>query len=295
MLTMPEPDVRLVAQPMAITGKSPLWDETRDCLWWIDIQAQKLLRTTEDGGSTAVPVPSQPGFVALADSGRLVLGLENGLWTFAPDRGVWEQVSDTEADRPTVRLNDGKPDSRGRLWFGSMDMTHTGQAIGKLFRRDPGGDITAVRDNVLIPNAIVPCGNGRSLLFADTGRKRIELLETDPVSGDVTGAREILRLAGDGSPDGACMDADGNFWIAIVGRGEILRVAPSGRRLGSLRVPVQRPTSTVIGGRGNRTLFVTDQRRFLDPDELARYPGAGGLHAIQLDVGGSPVHRVGGL
>ncbi|SNS85314.1 SMP-30/gluconolactonase/LRE family protein [Tropicimonas sediminicola] len=295
MLQKADTGFRRIAQPMAITGKSPLWDETRGCLWWIDIQAQRLLRTRESGETTAIPVPSQPGFVALADSGRLVLGLENGLWTYAPESAAWEQVSETEADRPTVRLNDGKPDSRGRLWFGSMDMTHTGKAIGRLYRRDPGGEVTAMREGVAIPNAIVPCGNGRSLLFTDTARRRIELIDTDPRSGDITGTREILRIPDGSNPDGACMDADGNFWVAIVGPGEVLRISPSGRCLQRLRTPVTRPTSVVIGGPDDRTLFVTDQRRFLPPSELARHSGAGGLHAIQLGVRASPVHRVGGL
>ena len=295
MLDRSEEGFRLLSNPMAITGKSPLWDEARGCVWWIDIQAQRLLATDETGETRALPVPSQPGFVVLADSGRLVLGLENGLWTYSPESGEWERHSDTESDRPTVRLNDGKPDRFGCLWFGSMDMTHQGLAIGRLYRRDPLGKIRAVREAITIPNAIVPCGNGNSLLFTDSPSGQLELIELDRDGGDILRSNVIYRAGSRITLDSGCLDAEGNVWVAAVGAGKVLQIAPSGRLLSQHLLPVSRITAAVIGGRDGQTLFVTCQRRFLDAEQLSREPGAGGLFCKPISIRSSPVYRVAGL
>ncbi|MFV0335075.1 MAG: SMP-30/gluconolactonase/LRE family protein, partial [Tropicimonas sp.] len=63
------------------------------------------------------------------------------------------------------------------------------------------------------------------------------MLEIDPESGAVTGTREVLRLQ-DGIPDGACMDAEGNFWITVVGPGKVLRFSAAGRILETRSLPV---------------------------------------------------------
>lgn len=285
----------LLAQPLAITGEAPLYDPERQCLWWLDIQAQRLLRTLADGTTTATPLPWQPGLVALAESGRLVLGLETGLFVHDPEAGTLEQVSETEADRVTVRLNDGKPDRQGRLWFGSMDMTGEGRAIGRLYRRDADGRIHVIRDGILIPNAIAPHPDGSGLTFVDTPTRRLEFLSTDAKTGTVTAVRILHDFAEGDHPDGACFDTDGHLWIAVVGPGEVRRLSLDGADLERLRLPVTRPTMPILGGADGSTLHVTNQRRFLGAAQLLEQPAAGGLLTARVAARAAPVFRVAGL
>lgn len=287
--------VELAAHPMAITGEAPLWDAARNCLWWIDIQAQRLLRTSTSGDTTVTATPGQPGLVAHAESGGLVVGLETGLFVFDPDAGTWTQVDETEADRPTVRLNDGKPDARGRLWFGSMDMTGTGARIGRLYRRDPDGRVGIVREGVGVPNAIVPDPARGGLWFADTPTSVVEFLATDPGTGAVTETRKVHDFGAGAHPDGATLDGDGMLWIAVVGAGELVRMDGGGQVVARVPLPVSRPTMPAFGGAGMRTLYVTCQRRFLTAGTLAGEPFAGGLLAVDPGVAGAPQHRVAGL
>ena len=107
---------------MAVTGECPLWDHARETLWWIDIQGQRLLayRPSTDAGE-AVPLPSMPGLVALTNSGDLMIGLEDGLWRYRPETGDSERLCPVHENRSTFRLNDGKADPDGRLWFGTMN------------------------------------------------------------------------------------------------------------------------------------------------------------------------------
>jgi sugar lactone lactonase YvrE len=62
-----------------------------------------------------------------------------------------------------------------------------------------------------------------------------------------------------------------------------------------LRLPVTNPTSCTFGGRNGKTLFITSARFSLTPEQLSRNPHEGAVLAVELDVGGGPEHRFGGL
>lgn len=285
----------LLSHPCAITGEAPLWDATRQCLWWLDIQAQRLLRTTMDGHTQATPCPWQPGFVALGESGALVLGLETGLWRHDPDARTWEQVTNTEADRPNVRLNDGKPDQKGRLYFGSMDMSGTGQSIGRLYCRDSAGEVHVLREGVGVPNAIVPDADGASVWFTDSPTGWVERLILAADGLAVDRAERVFRTPEGTHPDGACLDKSGHLWLALIGSGRILRLTPDGAVLETHQAPISRATMPMLGGPAGDVLFVTCQRRFLTPEALGNEPWAGGLMSKSVAASAATVHRVAGL
>lgn len=279
-------------EALALTGEAPLWDATRGCLWWLDIQGQRLLRHQPGGNNSAIPLPGQCGLIALAESGRLVLGLEDGLVALDPEMMVWERLSDTEADAPERRLNDGKPDRQGRLWFGSMDMSGKGVPSGGLFRRDRDGRVVKVLSDIAIPNAIVGDPQADAIWFTDTPTRLLERFDLD-AEGNIARRSTLLTLPEGSHPDGMSMDGEGKLWLALVGPGELIRIDPAnGDILTRLSLPVRRPTMAIWSG---RTLFVTSQRRFLDTDGLAQQPLAGQLIGADGTCGAGPALRVAGV
>ncbi|WP_323765696.1 SMP-30/gluconolactonase/LRE family protein [Marinovum sp.] len=285
-------DFTLRHDAMALTAEVPLWDADRGCLWWADIQGQRLLRHVPGGADAMIALPGQCGLIALGESGRLVLGLENGLFALDPEAMTWDQLSDTEADAPERRLNDGKPDRQGRLWFGSMDMSGRGIPTGGLFRRDREGRIEKVLSDIAIPNAIVGDPTADAIWFTDTPSRTLERLELD-AQGGIARRITLLTLPEGAHPDGMSMDAEGLLWLALVGPGELLRIDPaSGDIVMRLTLPVRRPTMAVWG---DDTLYVTSQRRFLGAEELCEQPHAGNLLGAQGAFGPGPVLRVAGV
>ncbi|WP_341213078.1 SMP-30/gluconolactonase/LRE family protein [uncultured Limimaricola sp.] len=286
-----DPDFTPRHAAMALTGEVPLWDTGRRCLWWLDIQGQRLLCHWPHGENTAIPLPGQCGLIALGESGRLVLGLEDGLVALDPEAMVWDRLSDTEADAPERRLNDGKPDRRGRLWFGSMDMSGRGGPTGGLFRRDTDGTIEKVLGDIAIPNAIVGDPLADAIWFTDTRGRKLERLELDP-AGRIERRSTLMILPEGSHPDGMTMDGEGMLWLAVVGPGEILRIDPRhGEILARISLPVRRPTMAVWS---DETLFVTSQRRFLTAEELREQPLAGCLIGTEGRFGPGPDLRVAG-
>jgi sugar lactone lactonase YvrE len=95
-------------------------------------------------------------------------------------------------------------------------------------------------------------------------------------------------------PDGAAVDRDGCYWIALYRGGKLARIAPDGRVLAEHAVPAMCPTMCAFGGRDLTTLYVTSARQKRDPDELARLPLSGGLFAMKVEVPGLPEPRFAG-
>src|SRR5437016_4139522 len=118
------PDWVVADDSNALTGESPCWDSRTATLWWIDIQGQRLLSLQPENGHKAFwNLPSMPGLIALRARGELLVGLEDGFYGFETSAGLGRRLAMAPTTDGRTRLNDGKADRRGRLWFGSMDKT----------------------------------------------------------------------------------------------------------------------------------------------------------------------------
>lgn len=269
----------------AMTGEAPCWDARTGILWWIDIQGQRLLGHMPDSGvSLEYALPSMPGLVVCRRQGGLVLGLEDGLYPFAPQDGLGTRLVAIEADDPRTRINDGKPDPQGRLWFGTMDKTGAGTPIGALYRLDLDGTLEKIRTDIRIPNSIDFSPDGSHFYFCDTRTHLIERFAYTPANGTLGPATAFAAYPDTISPDGICVDRDGGVWIALVDAARLERRLPDGTLDTVVELPVSRPTMPMLGGSDGRTLFVVSQRRFLSASQLARQPLAGDLLALRVRI-----------
>jgi sugar lactone lactonase YvrE len=288
---IPASNVLAVHQANAVTGEVPFWDAASATLWWIDIQGQRLLGHSLDGWrETVFNLPSLPGVLTGRRKGGLLLGLEDGLYAVSPATGLGERLVEVEADKPLNRLNEGKADSAGRLWFGTLDKTGQFRPEGALYRLDLDGTLTRVRSGMRIPNAIDFSPDGRRMYLADSHFRKVEVMDYDPSTGTPGAPRVFLETAEGTMPDGCCVDAEGAVWIAVIGAGRIERRLPDGTLHTVVELPVSRPTMPMLGGPDGRTLFVTCQRRLLPAEALGREPLAGDLLAVRVEVPAGPVN-----
>ena len=286
--------VRLAQAAKAVTGESPVWDDRRGVLWWIDIQGRQLLGWRPEV-ATALPaltLPSEIGLVALGSDGCLVLGLEDGIWRYVPETGDLAMLTPVPHEAPNLRLNDGKPDRQGRLWFGSMDKSGSGIPTGALYCRLPDGRLSTIRRKVRVPNAIAVSPDGGTLYFSDSPNQEILAFDLDQQSGALRNERVFASFTGDDKPDGTAVDAEGGVWVAVVHGARIDHYLRDGRLQQSIPMPVSKPTMAAFGGSHRSSLFITSQRRFLTEEQLADKPLTGSL--LSLDVGnqGATAFRV---
>lgn len=232
-------------------GESPWWDGDR--LSWIDILGHRIHRCRLDGSELeSLTTPAAPGF-AIPTADGFVVGLPDGVHRVVD--GAWRRTWQAPHDAARLRLNDGKTDPSGRLWFGSMTYDET-TPDAALYREDASG-VTRVLDGVTTSNGLGWSPAGTTLYYSDSPLRTTWAFDHDPVTGDLSHRRPFAIDPPGQFPDGLTVDADGYVWSAKWQGGRIVRYAPDGRIDTVVEVPVVRPTSLAWVGPDRSTLAVT--------------------------------------
>ena len=271
-------------------GEGALWSPDEAAVWFVDIKKRQIHRLAGDE-RRSWDAPQQVGFVARAEDGGWIAGLQSGLHRFDPESGAFTPMAPPEAHGPSDRLNDGFVDPAGRLWFGVMDDSEQGRD-GKLCRLMRDGTSRVQDGGYVIPNGPAASPDGRTLYHTDTRERTIYAFD---VAGDGTlsGKRPFVQVAREGAnPDGPFVDAEGCVWTALFGGWGLERYSPKGELLDYVRLPVPNITKAAFGGPDLTTLYVTTARLHMDAAARAAHPLAGGLFRLQVDVPGLAPHRV---
>lgn len=285
-----EPVVTACIDEHLQVGESPLWDDKRSVLWFVDIDAPALFNFDPlTRALTRFDMPSPIGCIGLTQDDRIIVGLKSGVHLFDPLTQLLEFLVNPEPDRPGNRLNDGKVGPDGCFWVGSMDQG-TINTTGALYRVTPEGQSTRMLDNLFVSNGLAWSPDHRTLYHTDGVSAAINAYDFDPTNGTISNPRVLISFDYEhtGWPDGGTVDTQGNYWSAGIYRGMINQVSPQGELLRSLQMPFSGITMPCFGGIDGRTLFVTSLTVELDEEEQA-----GTLLACEIDAQGAPVYKFG--
>ncbi|MEM7566045.1 MAG: SMP-30/gluconolactonase/LRE family protein [Pseudomonadota bacterium] len=267
-------------------GEGPFWDAPAGQLHWVDILAPGIVSGNPATGTRSFrPMPELVGVAIPKRSGGFVCATETGIKAISPSGGI-ATLANPEADRPGNRFNDGKCDSRGRLWVGSLAI-NTEPGRGQLWRVEADGAATRIEDDVHIANGLGWSPDDATFYFTDSGRRTIWAYDFDAEAGTIANKRALVAFeAGDGVPDGLTVDAEGHLWVAMWDGWAIRRIRPDGTTERRLTLPVPRPTSCAFGGPDLTTLFVTTARIRLSTKQLAEAPMSGSVLSIETGIRG---------
>jgi sugar lactone lactonase YvrE len=278
----------------AVSGQlleSPVWSTTEQCLYLIDIAACELIRYVPEGETvTRWPLPSNPGAIALADKGDLVIALRTGIFHFDTTTAALTLIAPPPYDPATTRFNDGRVDRLGRFWIGSIYEPRD-RAEASIYRLDTDGTLRRIFEGFTTANGLAFSPDGRTGYCADTPSRKVWAFDLDPATGDASERRvhiDLQALNIDGRPDGATVDAEGCYWLALIDAGRVARFDPRGNLVQQIDLPVRWPTCPCFGGPALQTLYVTNLRIGRQPDQLAASPDAGTLVGAELEIAGLP-------
>lgn len=292
------------ALPVApsLLGESPFWHPDEAALYWCDIPGKALNRWhAASGKHQQWAFDTEPGCCAPLPGGQLLLAMRDGLFRFDPASGQRHLLAKPPYDPATERFNDGKADALGRLWVGTIYEPRTPPKAA--LYRWPGGKgakLDRMAGDITVSNGLAFSPDGTTLYWSDTAAHRIFALDFDGSAGSLSRQRVLAEFAPKqpgqdlarygGRPDGAAVDAEGAYWVAMFEGQRLLRLAPDGQVLQDLPLPVRCPTMPCFGGPDLRTLFVTTARQNRPQVELDAQPLAGHVLHLRVDVPGLPVN-----
>jgi sugar lactone lactonase YvrE len=284
--------------PPDVLGESPLWHPSEQRLYWCDIPGHALNRfDPKTGAHTRWPFETDVSCCVPLMGGGLLLTLRSGLEHFDPESGQRRPLIDAPYDTATERFNDGKADPQGRLWVGTI---HDRREPKAALYRWAGDQLERMAGDITVSNGLAWSPDARTLYWSDTKAHAIYAFDFERAGGAITNRRSFAQFAPrtpqqelrdyGGRPDGAAMDVEGHYWCAMFEGARLLRIAPDGRVVREVPLPVRCPTMPCFGGADLRTLYITTAREKRPADELAREPLAGCVLQMRVDVPGLPAN-----
>ena len=267
-------------------GEGPLWHPGEGVLYWVDIEGgcfHRFFPETEELETFQIGQPV--GCLAFRDGGGLVLALRDGIGYWDQKTRELEMIVSPESGRSNARFNDGRVDSQGRFWAGTLGEDDR----SKLYRLDPDGSLHIMETGITISNGIGWSPDDRIMYYTDSPLRIIYAYDFDSVSGVIDNRREFVRVPADeGDPDGLTVDSEGFIWSAQWDGWRITRYDPEGKVERVIPLPVQRPTSCAFGGPDLNQLYITSAWTGLQEVDRREQPMAGDLFRIQTEFTGLP-------
>lgn len=276
-------------------SEGPHWDHRTQKLYFVDIEAQKICRFSPvtkmlaciyvEKGPIGVAIPVQ------GENDKLIAGVATDFVLINWDgqtnftKSPPETLTTVDTDRNGTRWNDGKVDSSGRFWGGTIgpevnDVVAPNQA--SFYQIDsnlkPKKELTVTNSNGLAWNL-----EDNTLYYIDTPTLQVAAFDFEPINGTISNKRIVFDFQKNnisGLPDGMTIDTDGHLWVAAYNGGSVINVNPkTGEVLRTVNFPVKKVTSVTFGGRKGDTLYVTTSRRG-NSEDLKKQPYAGYVFAV---------------
>lgn len=282
-------EVDVFDERRSILGEGPFSSGARnENISWVDIYGRKVRsKNLVSGELQEINTSEDVGFAIPRLNGGFVLGETSGPRLRDSDGRLHSLPTRVQADGylplQVVRWNDAKVSPSGDLYLGSMAYDFKTNA-GALYQlRSDGGHIRRVFGDVTISNGLGWNPEGTLMYFIDTPLNRVDVFDVE--EREVKNRRTFLTFSEDiGSPDGMCVDAIGNLWVAFwLGHAVRCYDKNTGALLQEIICPAPRVTSCAFGGEGLDQLFITSASEDTD---LIKYPEAGMVFVASPGVTG---------
>lgn len=226
-------------------GEGPHWDEARQSLYYVDLEAGALLRYDykqnkvyrtqiegENLASFVLPIEGNPLEFAVGCGRRTVIVNWDGV---APTAKVVRTLFEVQPEFKENRFNDAKTDPQGRLFGGTMkyvgdEFTHR---HGELYRWQAGdaGNVTVVKSDVGISNGLAWDEKTKKFYYIDTTDYEVKSYDYNFETGVPSNPKVIYNLRKTSPkdhllPDGMTIDTEGNIYVATFNGATIFKVNP---------------------------------------------------------------------
>lgn len=230
-----------------------------------------------------------------APNGHKVLADGTHLVCDASQHAVLRLSAEGKLLEPASKECDGKPlrgpndltldTPNGGFYFSDPGGSGAEKPIGTVHYVDKAGKTTLVAEGLAFPNGIVLTPDGKRILLAESQRNRVLVYEV--TAPGKLGPQKVFadlprKEAGtpqiDNQPDGMCLDAAGNLYVAHYGMKQVQVLNSAGKVIRRYEGGNVTTSNVAFGGPKHDQLFITGG---IGPEA-----GEGGLFRIDLGVKG---------
>ena len=269
-----------------ILGEGVAWVKEHNSLYFVDIKGKKIFKLDYKNKNKKIyKIEKEIGFLAHVSKNTFVLGLQGEIRIVDLKKKNKKISIKIEKKFKNNRINDGKTDHQGRLWFGTMDNLERNIHNGSLYCLDSNLTLNQVDKNYMITNGPAFI-NKRCFYHTDSKKKIVYKIYIDKNLKVISKKIFIKFRKNEGSPDGMTLDNYQNLWICHYNGSCISVYNKKGNKLHSVNMPTKNITNCTFGGYRNSELFVTTAIKGMSKKELKLFPLSGNLFKIKTNVFG---------
>ena len=274
-----------------ILGEGTLWVKSHNSIYFVDIKRKKIfILNTKNKKKKILKVNKEIGFLSHIKNNIFILGLKGELRIVNLKTKKIIKSIIVEKNKTLNRLNDGKTDPNGRLWFGSMDNLERKIRTGSLYCLDNNLNLTEVDKNYYITNGPAFI-NSENFYHTDSRDKKIYKIKIDKKLKIIQKKVFVKFKNKEGSPDGMTLDKKNNLWTCHFGGACISVFNKTGKKIHKIDLPAKNITNCTFGGLNNSELFVSSAKKSLNKKDLRQFKLSGSLFRIKTNVNGSIAKR----
>ena len=273
-------------QTKAFLGEGTLWVKSLNSIYFTDIKRKKIfIFNTKTKRKKIIKINKEIGFLSHIKKNIFILGLKGELRIVNLKNNKKIKSIFIEIDKPLNRLNDGKTDPSGRLWFGSMDNLERNIQNGSLYCLNKNLKLKMVDNKYMITNGPAFI-NEKNFYHTDTKKRIIYKIKIDKNLNILEKKifKKFLRV--EGFPDGMTTDRFKNLWVCHFGGSSISVFNQKGKKIYKIKLPAKNVTNCAFGGANNNDLYITTALKGLKEIDKKKYNLSGSLFKVRTNSKG---------
>ena len=270
----------------SLLGEGTLWVPTLNSIFFVDIKEKKIfILNTKTRKRKVFKVNKEIGFISHIKENVFILGLKSELRIInLINKKVLYSIK-VESNKKYNRLNDGKTDPMGRLWFGTMDNLERKKSSGSLYCLNNKLKLHKVDSKYYITNGPAFL-NKNNFYHTDTRKKIIYKIRINNKLKILKKSVFLKFRKVDGFPDGMTTDTKNNLWVCHYAGGCISVYNLKGKKIHKINLPAKNITNCTFGGSKYNQLYVSTARKDLKIKDINKYPLSGSLFKIRMNIKG---------
>ena len=267
-------------------GEGTLWVKEHNSIYFVDVKKKKFFSIDIKKNKKKIfYVNKEIGFLAHIKGYIFILGLQGELRIQNIKTKKIIKSIFIEQDLKLNRINDGKTDPAGNLWFGTMDNLERKIEKGSLYKLDNKLNLIKVDKNYRITNGPAFI-NQYNFYHTDSSKKKIYKIKID--KKDKIISKKIFKkfLPSDGSPDGMTLDKNKNLWVAHYHGARISVFNSKAKLIHLINMPALNITNCAFGGQKNDEIFITTAKKGMKKAELQKFKYSGCLFSVKTNTKG---------